>query len=118
MANTKLILISRSFHERSPFRLSTGKVAACLTNVFVQDCEDDDDDEFPDDDEIELAVSGILRDLKKTLSASLRSLSIRSGSLTRSVMHAVFGVQQLHRKMGGGLPGRVAESESATANGR
>ena len=58
-------------------------MVACLTNVFVQDCEDDDDDEFPDDDEIELAVSGILRDLKKTLSASLRSLSIRSGSLTR-----------------------------------
>ena len=56
-----------------------------ITN-FTQEAEDDDDDdddEFPDDDEIELAVSGILRDLKKTLSASLRSLSIRSGSLTR-----------------------------------
>jgi hypothetical protein len=45
--------------------------------------EEEDDDEFPEEDEIELAVSGILRDLKKTLSASLRSLSIRSGSLTR-----------------------------------
>jgi len=59
-------------------------VATYLINYLDQECEDDDD-EFPDDDEIELAVSGILRDLKKTLSASLRSLSIRSGSLTRSV---------------------------------
>jgi hypothetical protein len=54
-----------------------------ILKLFINFQEEEDYDEFPEEDEIEMAVSGILRDLKKTLSASLRSLSFRSGSLTR-----------------------------------